>query len=461
MIPPKPKIAIIEQDPTRRDYFRKLISAWGYLPFSFEKDVICLDNMLPLDPDLIIVSRLPVQKIYRFVNTLKTVNYALPVLIMPYQVEIDQFIKSNGFDDVSMIKNSIDGEGARAIVESFLNGSPPENGGTPSLVIGQSPEMLKIKNMLVELSHTRETVLIKGARGTGKEHVARALHQLSSPANNSFFIKVNSAELTHRLLETRLFGDRIDKSLESMPGKEASGKMGTVFFDSIEEMSLSVQGNLLYFLESGTSKFFSTENTCTADYRIIASAGEDIEKLVTQKKFRNDLYFRLNSIDMRIPALKDRREDVPLLADFFADKGCMESGRSYFDLPEKIKHIFLQYHWPLNVEELEQRVKRAVIFGGESGVIKYFAKENNKDNQLDDFYQKIGGFDGFSDACHFVKDSGSLSLKEITKEYIAHTEKIYMKKALDQTNWNRKKAAKKLRISYKSLLNKISEYNLS
>ena len=314
--------------------------------------------------------------------------------------------------------------------------------------------------MIQGLRHNRETVLIKGRSGTGKEHLARAIHQLSSQTND-FFIKVNSAHFTRELLDTRLLGKQTVKNSAILLKEKKYEKRGTVYFESIEKMPLSLQRNLLYFLESGVSKFFDVNGTNHADYRIVASAGEEIEQLVERKKFRKDLYFRLNSIDIKIPALKDRKEDIPWLANYFADQACMQSGKSYFDLSEKTKQIFSMYHWPFNVEELEKAVKKAVFNGGEADLVSYVNRNNNHNHRFREFYKYLEGLEEFSDAGNFIEHSKDMSLKEIGKNYIAYTEKIYMKKALEQTNWNRKKAAKKLSISYKSLLNKINEYSLS
>ena len=455
----KPKIALIDPDPARRDGLRQVINRWGYRPFSFEKDVICLDNLFSLDPDLVIVCRLSMPRICRLLYTLKTLNYRLPVLIIPYLEEIDEFNKTNQFDDVFMIEENIDGASYRRIIEELLTKSSPKADSAPPFIVGQTPEMLRIKKMVLKLSRNRETVLIKGAGGTGKEHVARVLHHLSAKADD-FFIKVNSAGLTHRLLDGRLFHSDTLNHGPAASARQASEKRGTIFFESIEKMPFSLQGSLLDFLECGEPGFWKAETIDAMDYRIIASAAEDIERQVEQKKFRKDLYFRLSSIDMKIPALKDRRADISLLADFFADRACMESGRSYFDLSEKIKQTLGLFEWPLNVEELEQTVKNAIANGGEIGLLDHFRMAQGKNSQFNDFHLQIEQTDAFSDVAGFLKNANNLSLKEISKNYVAHTEKIFMKKALDLTNWNRKKAATKLSISYKSLLNKISEYDL-
>ncbi len=453
------KIVFIETDQTRRNYLRSIITSWGYLPFSFEKETICLDNLSSLNPSIVISSLLPLERAFRFVNTLKTINYNLPVLIISDDEKMYDFININGFADVPIVKaNSGMHEIKKAIGGILAKDEKRKTIKNFPLIIGQNYEMLKIKKIISELSQSKETVFIKGEFGTGKEHVARVLHYTSA-ARNSSFVKVNSAELTHELLESELFdrcnGGFTENSAKKRAGFESANK-GTLFFKEIDKIPAALQGNLLYFLEADCAK------NKKHNFRIIASTSADIDLLAEKDKFRKDLYFRLNTICIEIPLLKNRIEDIPLLTDYFADKFCMEFGKSYYDLSKRAKKIFSSYHWPGNVEQFKNVVKSIVLQGNEDGLIEKLGLSDKmyKTTDLFDYYDDIYALEEFSDIKNYIKESSSVSLKDIGREYTARAERIFLKKALEQTNWNRKKAASALNISYKSLLNKIKAYNL-
>jgi len=460
------KLVFIETNPTRRDYLRLIITDCGYIPFSFEKETICLDNLSPLDPSLVISSLRPLEKAFRFLNTLKTINYSLPVVVISDDKGMHNFINVNGFDNIKTIKEKFKLYEIKNTIDSFLGKgfkrNPTKN---RPLIIGQDHEILKLKKLIPELSRSEETLLIKGKKGTGKEHVARVLHDKSAGRNDPF-VKVNAAELTHESLESELFGLANDCRKEIGTGRKdpfGTAGRGTLFLDAIDKTPLSLQGNLLYFLEAGDGINYGSDKKKKIEVRVIVSAGEDIGRLVETGKFRKDLYFRLNTISIEIPQLKNRIKDISLLADYFADKYCMEFGRSYYDLSKKTKRIFGSYHWPGNVQELENAVKNTVLYGNEDNLVEMFSLYNLRNKSVDiiDDYKDIIDLEEFSEAKNFIKDLNKVSLKDISREYIARAERIFMKKALERTNWNRKKAAVALDISYKSLLNKIRAYNLA
>ena len=457
------KIVFIETNQTRRDYLRSIITSWGYIPFSFEKETICLDNLSLLNPNLVISSLLPLERAFRFVNTLKTINYSLPVLIISDDERMYDFININGFTDVLTVKVNFQLYEIRKAIDSILTkGSKRKTITNFPLIIGQNHEMLKIKKIIPELSQSKETVFIKGEFGTGKEHVARALHYTSAIRNNSF-VKVNTAELTHELLESKLFGYGNGNFTGTKAKKNAefeNANKGTLFFKEIDKIPAALQGNLIYFLEKDEVK---DDKNKKHNLRVIASTSADIDLLAEKDKFRKDLYFRLNTINIEIPPLKNRIEDIPLLTDYFADRFCMEFGRSYYNLSKRVKKIFSSYHWPGNIEQLKNVVKSIVLQGNEDSLVEKLSLSNQtyKTTGLFDCYDDIYALERFSDIKNYIKGLSNVSLKDISREYIARTERIFMKKALEQTNWNRKKAAIALNISYKSILNKIRAYNLT
>jgi len=323
-------------------------------------------------------------------------------------------------------------------------------------IIGNSPEIVKIKEMIPDLSNSIEPVLLNGEIGTGRELVAKIIQYLSDRKDNPF-VKVNCAALTNGLSKSKLLRQNASpfKDLNQQEnGIFTVANTGTLFLDEIGQLPAVYQAELLFLVEENGSINSATGANESVDIRIIASTNNDVESLVDKRAFLKKLYYRLNVIDIKIPPLRHRLEDIPFLSDFFADKYCAELGKSHFRLSRKIKNTFFSYHWPGNVLELENLVKGAVALGNEDSIISQLDRQNKIDEYTYNFTEP-------TDVKKHIKDSGDLPLKDICRKINAQAEKKLMKQALERTNWNRKKAAMMLKISYKSLLNKIKAYSLT
>lgn len=459
------KIIVIETNQARRNYLRSIISGWGYLPFSFEKETICLDNLRPLNPSLVISGSLPVESIFRFITTLKMMNRNLPVLIISDDQAIQDFININGFAHVMIIRvtsepfeiqEAITSIQTNMLKNKILRDSP--------FIVGQHPEILNIKKIIPEIAPYDETVLITGETGTGKELVAKAIH-CSSDRRNNPFVKINTAELQRELFHVNLLG----YGTQTMPvlhaykqGKFERTNRGTVYLDQIDKIPFAQQAHLLHVLEEGGIEIFGTNTNQKIDVRIIASAGTDLDFLVKKGRFRKDLCYRLKTFFLEIPPLRKRIEDIPLLTDYFADKFCMEFGKSYYQLSARTKSIFSRYSWPQNVNELQNLIKKTVLLDNENRITDslFSFDQKHQPNDFFDSHEDIYTHTGL-DIKNYLMDISKRSLKDICREFIIRTETKFMQKALESTKWNRKKAASILNISYKSLLNKIKDYKLA
>jgi DNA-binding NtrC family response regulator len=450
------KIIILDNNQQRRDALKSMVAEWGHTPFIFEKESRCLDNLKPLDPDLVISGSFSVEKARRFINTLQLTKCGVPLMIISDDQDVLEYVDSNGFGDVCILNvNSDPGE-----IESTVNrvlqadAADKENPTYCPLIIGSSPEILKIKKMITDIDLADEAVLIQGERGTGKELMARFIH-LKSRRHQGPFVKISMPQLQADFFENQLL--MLEDPLERQKGIFAAAHQGTLLLEEIGEMPLEPQATLLKMIdEAGIFKPASD----AFDVRIIVTSGRDLASLVDSGGFRNDLFYRLNVIRLDVPPLRHRLEDIGALTDFFTDKFCIETGRSHFQLSEKMKSLLAFYHWPGNIQELEDLIKRIVVDNAGDTVAKKL-RVHKKYQAITDSYEDIDTLAGLNDVKKHVRDLDKISLKKIGGIFLERAEKKLVKKALDSTNWNRKRAAKLLDISYKSLLNKIKEYGLS
>jgi len=459
------KVIILESSRNRRDYLRSIVAGCGCVPIIFEKEAICLDNLRPLAPDLVISGPLSLDRMCRFVNTVKLMDVGLPVLILSGERSVRDFASFNGYGDIKVLEVNFDPSEFENVIGNLIlrrfadaGACDPKN----SLIIGSSPEMLKIKRSLPELNRLNEPVLIQGEPGTGKELIARAIHH-QSKRRTSPFVKINLAELNAGLLDEVLFGAGPGGFVDSnqrFQGSYNPADGGTFFMDEIAALPGSRQSRLLAVFERD---FFNSDQAAktNANPKIVASSSNRLDRLVDRGKFRADLYHRISAISITIPPLRNRISDIPLLADFFADQFCMEHGFGRIDLPTKLKDSFCRYSWPGNVRELNSIVRKTIMSGNGDSVIQNPAPQWEKTPDPGNSDQDIYALVGLSDLKNKLNNRSDLTLKKVCRVYLLRAGKKIIKKALEKTNWNRKKAARLLEISYKSLLNKVKEYQLT
>src|SRR5574341_1516061 len=314
------------------------------------------------------------------------------------------------------------------------------------LLLGDSAIMTQIRSIIEQIADSDLTVLIRGESGTGKEIVARKIHALSARPNEPF-IKVNCAAIPRDLLEAELFG--YDKGAftgahKNKPGRFETANKGTIFLDEIGDMPWELQSKLLQVLEQHEFMRVGGIQPIKVDVRIICATNRNLEKALENQTIRDDLYYRLNEITIHLPPLRERRMDIPLLIDHFLNKYDQIYSKEVRNLSARSMKILQEYHWPGNVRQLENLIKQIVVREDE-GVIPEILKMSAVPVEEE-------GVAGAS------KDK-PFSLKRRISETVAREEKRLIAEVLNKTNWNRRKAAEILEISYRSLLYKIKEYN--
>jgi DNA-binding NtrC family response regulator len=450
------KIIILENNQQRRDTLKSMVTEWGHTTFIFEKESRCLDNLAPLNPDLVISGSLSVERARRFINTLQLTNCGVPMVIISDDQDILEFVDSNGFGDVSVLNVNSNPDQIESVINRALEETcrGQDSRAACPLIIGSSAEMVKIKKTVTDLDRVHEAVLIQGEPGTGKELLARFIH-FRSKRHDKPFVKMSVPRLPADFFEKQLL--MLDDRQAGQKDIFATAHQGTLLLEEIGKMPVESQATLLKMIDE--AKIHITPDAIT-DVRIIATSSQDLAALLGSGHFRKGLFYRLNVIRIDIPPLRMRLEDIPALSDFFTDKFCIESGKSHFQLSDKMKQLFACYHWPGNVRELEELIKLIVVEGAEDRISRKL-RIHKKYRGITDYYEDINSLAGLSDVKKHVKNLDKISLKKIAGIFMQRAEKKLLKKALESTNWNRKRAAKLLDISYKSLLNKIKEYKLN
>jgi len=304
------------------------------------------------------------------------------------------------------------------------------------------------------VAKTDITVLIKGESGTGKELLAQAIH-LNSHRKDKPFIKVNCATIPKGLLESELFGfekGAFTGAYLEKPGKFELANNGTILLNDIGEIDVSIQAKLLQVLQDGTFSRLGASGDVTVNTRVVATTKDQLERTMTEGSFREDLFFRVNVINITVPPLRDRREQILPLSRYYFDFYKKKYGRDTPPLSPIMMSALEEYAWPGNIRELENVVKRIVLLGEENTVLQSLSNSRLVDGGKAKPYG-----DGLAIASGETK---YFNLKEVGRKAAEVAEKEIIESTLQETHWNRKQAAKLLRVSYKALLYKIQKYHL-
>jgi two-component system response regulator AtoC len=321
--------------------------------------------------------------------------------------------------------------------------------GKEGEILSRSERMLRIKHVAAQVADTDVPVLILGESGVGKEVLARYIHSCSERRAQPF-VKVNCAALPVDLLESELFGyerGAFTGAMRDRPGKfELAGK-GTILLDEIGEMSPYLQAKLLHVLQDGEYMRLGGSKPAYAEARVLAATNQRLEEAVSQGKFREDLYFRLNVVRLEIIPLRERPEDIQPLSGYFFEKYRIKYQRPARSLPADAMAALERYSWPGNVRQLENVIKRFVILP-------------DQDMAMADLVETPTSEPVASVTASATASTASSSLKKVSAEAAERVEKELVLRTLQEVNWNRKQAARELSISYKALLNKLRRWKI-
>jgi transcriptional regulator with PAS, ATPase and Fis domain len=333
-------------------------------------------------------------------------------------------------------------------------------------IIGCSENIQKVKELVDHIAGTGLNTVIFGESGVGKEVVAQNLYQ-KSPRLGKPFIKINCAALPEGLLESELFGyerGAFTGAEQKRRGKFQLAHSGVLLLDEIGDMPLALQAKLLHVLQSGEFSPLGSEKEFKTDTWVIAATNHDLKQDISDGKFREDLYYRLNIIKVYLSPLRERPEDLPLLVDYYIKEYANQLGGRNIERPDsRIITKLQQYRWPGNVRELQNVLKRMLVLGDCDKIVAELFEGSQQPPQNPTMLQNtsqssISSLIDFNDNDPMANNS--FSLKAVKKKAVDRVEKEVIAYVLKKTDWNRSKAAKILKVSYKTLLNKISDLEI-
>ncbi len=312
------------------------------------------------------------------------------------------------------------------------------------VVFGRSAKMAELRVRAAKVCGTSVAVLLQGDGGTGKEVLARWIHK-HSPYNNGQFVKVNCAAIPGTLLESELFGyekGAFTGAHGVKPGRVELAHQGTLFLDEIADLDLGLQSKLLHFLQDGHFSRIGDESERAVETRLLCATNKNLEQEIEQGRFRADLFYRINVVCLKLPRLCERGEDIPLLAEYFLNQFERKFEKKAEPLTKGMMRYLQNLDWPGNIRELSNGIARHVLIGAEASITQ----------------EPIFRQPSATAANQFA--AGTIPLKQIAREAIREKEKSYILEALQANQWNRRRTAKALKISYRALIYKIRNVGL-
>jgi two-component system response regulator HydG len=450
----KNTILVVDDDTAHRTMLKTLLSGWGYLIEEADDGSTAIAKVEERAYDLILMDiRMIKVSGIEALKEIKIINPAIPIIIMTAYSSVetavdalkngayDYLIKPLDFDElrISLIR-AMDHTGLREenrlLKESMVSHFDRRN------IIGRSPVMVKLLETVAQVSSSEATVLITGDSGTGKEMIAGAIHY-NSPRKDAPFIKINCAAITETLLESELFGHEKGSFTGAQRRKDGKFRLphgGSIFLDEIGEMPMSMQVKLLRVLQEREITRVGGEEVLKVDVRIIAASNRNLLKDIEDNRFREDLYYRLNVVELRMPPLRERKEDIPLLAQHYLELFSEKNHKQAKGFTPKAMDTLLKYEWPGNIRELMNVIERCVVLSTADYIdqndLPFGTEEDDEDQPL------------FSPSMI----TGDVPLEEVEKATILNT--------LETTSGNKSEAARRLGITRKTLHKKLKKYGV-
>jgi len=444
-------ILVVDDDMGHRTMLKTLLTGWGYAVSEADDGQSAIDSVQEGPFDLILMDiRMVKISGLKALAAIKEINPAIPVIIMTAYSSVESAIEAMKKGAYEYLTKPLDFDELRLKMEQAMEHSMlrEENRRLRELVgdrfdsgniIGRSPAMVRLLETTARAAASDATVLITGESGTGKEMIAGAIH-FNSPRRDNPFIKMNCAAVSEGLLESELFGHEKGSFTGALRRREGSFKQadnGTLFLDEVSEMSLAMQVKLLRVLQEREFTRVGGEEVIRVDVRIIAATNKELPALVRENRFREDLYYRLNVINLSVPPLRERREDIPLLAGHFLKMFSEKNNKPLKGFTPQAMDRLIRHPWPGNVREMMNTVESAVVLSGSSYL---------REDDIPTFREELM-------STPLQEAADDISLDEMEKSTILKT--------LEAVRGNKSEAARKLGITRATLHKKLRRYGVS
>jgi DNA-binding NtrC family response regulator len=456
-----PHIVVVDGDPAILDYVNSILEDRFKVTLLTEASELdrCLQESAA--PDLLLLDWNIVQdeseeNALGLLAKTHAAKPSLPIVMFACSAELNEVVAASQMGAASVIlkpfrKADVDNAIERCFKISSKHASEPDVEEIPlnenTSFVRSCQRMREIENQCTLVARADIPVLILGESGTGKEVAAMLIHKLSARSQRNF-LKVNCAAMPADLLESELFGyeqGAFTGAVKSKPGKFEICDNGTILLDEIGEMPSVLQAKLLQVLQDGTFSRLGSRASIKVDVRVIAATNIDIKAAIAQKSFREDLYYRLNGFTLKMPPLRERIEEIPILAQHFMRKVAAKYDCEPLPISAPLMHALSSYSWPGNLRELENTIKRFLVLADERAIIDELNPRQNS---------------AIESSAGETSDNDR-SLKNLVRNLKGGAEAAAIAQSLEGSGWNRKAAASDLQISYKALLYKIKQYNLS
>jgi DNA-binding NtrC family response regulator len=439
------RILVVDDELIVRESLSNYLREDGYEAIAAETGEEALEKVKKESWNILFVDlKMPGMDGLEVLRNVKEIKVDLPVIIITAYATIDSAVQAMKDGAYDYIVKPFDPEAIAMVVEkvvehqnlvkeNILLRERIEQEYKFEEIIGKSQPMQKVFELVKDVAESDASVLITGESGTGKELIARAIHANSSRRYNPF-ITASCGAMPEGLLESELFGHEkgaFTGALYTKKGRFELADGGTLFLDEIGEISPKTQVDLLRVLDEKSFRRVGGIEQITVDVRIVSATNRDLKKAISEGTFREDLFYRLNVVSVHLPPLRQRREDIQLLAEHFLNKFRAETNKKIERISPKALELMMEYDWPGNVRELENAIERAVVVGKKAEIIPE-----------DLPFSKQG----------MPEKTGAKSLRD--------REKLYILQALEENGWNITKTAEDLEIDRVTLYNKIKKYNL-
>jgi two-component system response regulator AtoC len=457
------RVLVIDDAESVRTYLANLLELRGYEVDTAEDGRSALALLEGgADPDLVLLDMMmPGWDGLETLRRLREFDENVPVVVLSVVGKATTIVEAMRLGAADYLNKPFEESVLEATLAQVLEDRPladalgaADDESVHRRAVWESAALRRIRELLEQVADTDVTVLIHGESGVGKEIVSRSLHELSLRAAKPF-VKVNCAALPEELLESELFGyekGAFTGATTRKQGKFELAHGGTIFLDEIGEMSPGLQAKLLQVLQDAEFTRLGGHKEVRVDVRVVCATNRKLDEMVREGTFREDLFFRLNVVNVAIPPLRERREEIPILVDQFLRRFAARYRRPVRQPSERLMRALAEHPFPGNVRELENMVKRIVVLESEEPILREIREARSGGGGVGTSLRRL--------IDEVERTAGEVPLREVGRRAALEAERETIARVLDHTNWNRKEAARLVGVSYKTLLQKIRECGL-